>query len=85
MNMAPCCSFYTMGFHFSKKPGGCVWPQCYYRAATLNCFSGLREGISELEKGGMPGIGQSVTSALPAIRQPCETLENIVLSSLLLK
>lgn len=85
MNMAPCCSFYTMGFHFSKKLRGCVWPQCYYRAATLNCFFGFREGISELEKGGMPGIGQSVTSALPAIRQPCETLENIVLSSLLLK
>lgn len=33
----------------------------------------------------MPDIGHSVTTALHAIRQPCETLENTVLSSLLLK
>lgn len=80
VNVAPCCSLYTTGFHFSKKLWSCVWPQCY-RAAT---FITSLHFLWYQEKDGMPDIGHSVTTALHAIRQPCETLENTVLSSLLL-
>lgn len=41
VNVAPCCSLYTTGFHFSKKLWSCVWPQCYGAATFITSLDFL--------------------------------------------